>query len=855
MLKNHNRHSLKVSILAAAISFLPFAANAAGLGKLVVLSALGKPLSAELDVSASGDELGSLTAKVAPVEAFRQANIDFVSTLSGLRFVLDKRANGQPYFRITSDRAINDPFLDFLIELNWSSGRLVREYTFLLDPPDMKAPDEALPSTVVPEAKSEIPLSSPDRAGFAPQEIRATSPQPTARPGVAAESKDHSGDQRTVHRGDTLARIASELRPEGVSLDQMLVALFRSNPSAFDGENMNRLRAGKILVVPSSDEAAAISVSDARNTIIAQSADFASYRRRLAASAVTPTNTLMPPTNEAKGLITPQVQEPRLAVPGKDQLQVSRTDSTKSANTGISGKRNEEDLVAREKALKEANSRIAELEKNLGDLKRLAELKNQAAPKAGTPPSQAAETSAGVVAPSVSMATASAPKPPEAGPTEKLITKPPVSEQGFSEANLTYLLGGGGLLAMLAAFFGFKMFKRKRGEGNWGSASVLSHGALSESSVFSGGQKVDTDHEVEPSDSGSVGVPSVAAENVDPLQEAEVYLAYGRDVQAEEILLEALKTTPNRLEIHGKLLEIYAARHSVPQFLTLAEDLKQQTGSKGQEWEHALSLGRVLDSANPLFGGVAESPDLTPEETTVSGSVERTPEETHPPAEFVEKAETVIEAVPESLDFDLDLSEPAISSAEKIESPVVEEGSNGLDFDLDLGTTETSPEAVATIEKTDEAVESDGLDIDFDLPEIGSPPEQITESVSAASSEDNPALDFDLGELASDVVAPTPQATEQPLDFDFDLGASATEPETPALDLSSISLDLDQPLALSDNATSGSENPEVATKLELAQAYQEMGDKDGARELLQEVLKEGSSAQQDQARSKLDLLG
>src|SRR5439155_18674603 len=98
---------------------------------------------------------------------------------------------------------------------------------------------------------------------------------------------------------------------------------------------------------------------------------------------------------------------------------------------------------------------------------------------------------------------------------------------------------------------------------------------------------------------------------VDPLQEAEVYLAYGRDAQAEEILLDALKTSPSRLAIHGKLLEIYAARRSVPQFATLADDVYRQTKASGPEWEHALSLGRVLDPANPLFGGkpvAAESP-------------------------------------------------------------------------------------------------------------------------------------------------------------------------------------------------------------------------------------------------------
>src|SRR4051812_40035898 len=114
VLKNHKRNRLKISILAVAIATLPFPALAAGLGKLSILSALGQPLRAELDVTASREEISSLAAHIAPVEAFRQANIDYVSALNGLRFTLDKRSNGQAYFRITSDRAINDPFLDFL---------------------------------------------------------------------------------------------------------------------------------------------------------------------------------------------------------------------------------------------------------------------------------------------------------------------------------------------------------------------------------------------------------------------------------------------------------------------------------------------------------------------------------------------------------------------------------------------------------------------------------------------------------------------------------------------------------------------------------------------------------------------
>jgi pilus assembly protein FimV len=126
---------MKSVALAVAMAMLPLTAGAAGLGKLTVLSALGQPLKAEVDISASRDEVPTLSARLAPAEAFRQQGIEYAAGLSGIRMAVDKRPSGQPYVRIFSDRPLNEPFLGLLVELSWGSGRLVREYTFLLDPP------------------------------------------------------------------------------------------------------------------------------------------------------------------------------------------------------------------------------------------------------------------------------------------------------------------------------------------------------------------------------------------------------------------------------------------------------------------------------------------------------------------------------------------------------------------------------------------------------------------------------------------------------------------------------------------------------------------------------------------------
>ena len=163
MHRNNKQKVLKRTLLATAMGAIllagPLTANAAGMGKITVLSALGQPLRAELDITASKEELGSLAARVAPAEAFRQANVEYASVLSTVRFTLDKHPDGKPYFKIQTDRAVNDPFIDFLVELSWSSGRLVREYAFLLDPPELKTDSAANAGANPPVALTQSEVS------------------------------------------------------------------------------------------------------------------------------------------------------------------------------------------------------------------------------------------------------------------------------------------------------------------------------------------------------------------------------------------------------------------------------------------------------------------------------------------------------------------------------------------------------------------------------------------------------------------------------------------------------------------------------------------------------------------------
>jgi pilus assembly protein FimV len=253
------RHSDKkhsIRLLTALLSALPLTAGAAGLGKLTVQSAIGQTLRAEVELSATAEELASMTARLAPPSAFKQAGVDFASSLSGVRVAVDKRG-ARPVLVVTSDRAVNEPFLDVLIELNWASGRLVREYTFLLDPADMPRPAPVEPSVVKDVAPRAAPV--------------ARVPAPSVPVDGAYE----------IRRGDTLNRIANQYKPADVSLDQMLVALVRANPDAFDNGNMNRMRAGRILTIPDQAAAESIAPQEARKIVSAQTTDFAATVRVL----------------------------------------------------------------------------------------------------------------------------------------------------------------------------------------------------------------------------------------------------------------------------------------------------------------------------------------------------------------------------------------------------------------------------------------------------------------------------------------------------------------------------------------------------------------------------------------------
>ena len=766
-------------LIAAGLIALPLAAHAAGLGKLSVNSALGQPLSAEIELFAADQaELDSLAANLASDQAFRDARVEFAPVLSSLRFAVEKKPGNKAVLKVTSTRPVNDPFVDFLVELNWASGRLVREYTMLLDPPSVAVQQKVAPVVVAP-AVTAAPAARPAPA---PAAAAAAAPSSTKAPVATAAAA--VPDTIQVKRGDTLAGIARRVRPEGVSLEQTLVGLYRENTRAFDG-NMNRLRAGSKLNVPDAEKIAAITPQEAGREVRLQAADWSAYRQKLAeavAQAAAPSEQATP-GQAASGQITAKVDDRAkpAADAQKDVLKLSKAaPPAAGADSGAAAlqeklRAQEEDALARERALEESSERVAMLEKQVQDMQELVKMKEEAL-------NGAAETPAPAPAPSAAPQVQAPAPAPAANWYDPLLANPLYWAGGAA------IVGLGGLLWWMMAGGA-----RRRKSPVTLDDSIMSGGDVRPNTIIGGGAaggSVNTGDTSFLTDFSQAGLGTIDTHDVDPIAEAEVYMAYGRDAQAEEILKEAILKTPDRHEIRVKLLEIYAARRNTAAFEAAAGEFFAALGGKPSPlWDRVCDMGRSIDPSNPLYGGGQSSAAAAAAATTVAAT-----------AAIAGGAVALDSAAGETQPVIGDLAEPEPAADDA--SMDFENAGNILEFDHKI---ESDVQGVA------DAVASDAQDLEFDLSGMG-------------ESESPDELKLDLGMEADN----GPDSAFNFGDLDLDLGESGGN-----------DLELD----------------EVATKLDLARAYLEMGDKDGAREILNEVISEGNDSQRADATGMLSSIG
>ena len=1006
----------KAWVTAGMMLLASVPALAAGLGRLTVTSTLGQPLRGEIELlSVDKKDLGSIRANFASLEAFKEAKLERSPALSAIRFSVEQKKNGDPYLKITSTKPIDDPFLDMLIEIDWPSGRLVREYTVLLDPPGYGgeaplavapvAPPVAKPAPA--QAVAAKPAEMPAEA--AKPEIRARIPldkkllgKAAAKEPAAEEGKPARETYGPVKKGENLSGIAVATKPDGVSLEQMLVALFQSNKQAFDGDNMNRLKAGQILRMPEAGQAEAVEKSEAVKQVRVHSADWNAYRQKLAAAVAGAKPAQEEAAKQAaSGKITTAVEDKGALTkePAKDVLKLSKSEGLSGAKPAAAagpagGKEMQamkeqiqamlEEATAKEKAIKDSNLRIAELEKNIKEMQKLLELKNQnladlqkqaastkAAPAEPALPPQAAKPEEKPAAPA-----AQAPKADEKPIAKPKKPRPVLAQPVQPEPSLMdemlgnpLYLGGGAAGLLLLGLLGARAAaaRRKKNVASF-EDSIMTSGDLKANTSLGGtsGGKIDTNDTSFLTDFSQAGLGTIDTNEVDPIAEAEVYMAYGRDAQAEEILKEALTKDPSRHEIRLKLLEIYAGRKNLNAFEAVAGEMYAVLGGQASPiWDKAAEMGRALDPDNPLYAEKAKAAagsdfdktmviaggtaglisatdhgvtlDLGGPEVAVNAAADLdfdldigTPEAEAKPDILLEEAEAeptspsqAAEEPVTDLGFDLDLGAlaGAGAQAEPAEAPsaaeeVEQAADMGLDFNLETGGgAEASPEVAALEETAEPAAAHEGV-LEFDLGELTQAAPEVAEAVEVAetaeadreegrevgadsaedlisaeswkdevmslesgasgASEDavlelpDVAMDEETaaagGEMESIELA-APPVEESPLDFDFNLGLEEGEaplPEVkeasaPDLDLSGISLEMDDLPSAAAPAGPVVENfgggQEVSTKLDLAKAYADMGDKEGAREILQEVLKEGSIEQQEEARTLLAEMG
>jgi pilus assembly protein FimV len=970
----------------------PVPTQALTLGRLQVASVLGEPLRAEIEVrDLSEAEASTLRANLAAPGVYRAAGIEYAGVLRSARVDVARRPDGRTVLRVVSDQPALDPFVDVILQLEWANGRMVREYTLLLDPPRpalalsqapapaptlppapppaaepapvapavqsptavaaapeasppasapattaVEAPSvgappveaPALPPVVAPPVLPEPPavaapaasLTAPPAPPAAPapapeaappptatpaSQGPASAPRPTAAPAPRASKADGavsrprvpskqavaaSTDKAakppaaparaaapalapapaaaiaapgtatprtvTVEPGQTLFRIAMENRPQGISLDRMLIGLYQANPQAFLDGNMNRLKAGSVLKLPGTQELAGIDGAQARQQIQAQSADFDAYRRRLAALAPKAAKV---PTRRATGQVQAQVRDakaPEQAPP--DRLTLTQGRVANAAESAVSGQTEARALADRQ----------AELARNLAELRRLQDSAlgrpaGAAAARAGSStagaavspppggptlpvpaPAGAAAAAQGDAASAaaardpareatlVAAAPVSPPPPPAAPdgarapsadstaaatPAAKPGAPPPADAEDAAarpaKDDATALADDPlvvpaaiGLIVVLLALAVFALVRARR-RARQALAGDNQDPLFAPTTYLAGDAEADAARAVAPASEAEALDQLGAMGDVDPVAEADVYLAYGRDRQAEEILLEGMRAMPHRLDIPAKLLEIHALRRDPDAFESLARRVHEVTGGVDDPWPRIAEMGRAVDPDNPLYGGI---PSAMPAEAASDVPFDD---------DLAAQARAHDEALP-------DLGDPPPTTTPPAGFPD--------DFQADPLDAPRS-ELPAAIDLGPEPAPAEARDFTLDV--------DARDDESAARKERSDWVD-----AAADAKAAMP-----------DLSDAAAPEATPDLSDTAEAADAGEPADAASVADVAPPPPPadhpLARKLALAEEFARIGDLEAARDLLTEVTLGRDPELKARAEALLDELG
>lgn len=550
--------------------------NAARLGSLTVDSALGEPLKARIsvfDVSDSGAR--DLTVSLGSPSQYAKSGLiynDLVSNIT-LDYIRDQSGD---FISLMTKEAVNEIVIDLLVELSVQSERVSRTFVAFIDPP-LLLEERRLTGNMDGQSVAAIQEVS---EGIVEQEQttnvegnRASDAFVEEQPSVRAQkesvdtdvtpvtNQSSRGESRIfvdVRSGDTLSKIAQRNRVAGYSLEQMLVGLFRKNRAAFDNDNMNRLRAGSRIQIPVSEELARISKSESSSEVKIHAADWQAFKSRMAGGEKKNLGRSdLPGSRSDGGSIT---QAPRVIEPSDNAKpsHVVRLSDGLDSDAAL-----QEQLIATQQALEEQKNRAIELERIVADLRALSETKKT--------------TSAGIRVESDQIKRAD--RSVQQGETElrwqeKLI--------GAILGQPLYLV----IPVFLILILGLLVSRRLR-EMDDDEETVATYVA---------NEKIDTtslsDAPMQSSDSEG---KSSGEDFQDPVEDADIFLAYGRFSQAENILTQALVAEPRRLDLLLKLAEVYSRKGELSGFEDIAKIVADITRESGAYWERLLALGYLIN--------------------------------------------------------------------------------------------------------------------------------------------------------------------------------------------------------------------------------------------------------------------
>lgn len=866
---------LRQLVLACGLTSLVLSpyASALGLGEVKLKSTLNQPLEAEVKLLDTRDLTAEqiLVALASPAD-FERNGVDRLFFYTEFQFQVDLAAADGPKVVITSRSPVREPYLNFLIEARWTAGRLLREYTLLMDLPTF---DDAGSTQAVQAAVTSTARQQP-RATASPSEATSESGTVESRQASVSRQPSLSGDEYEVRSNDTLWEIALRARPDSsVSVHQSMMALYRANPEAFINGNINRLRRGQVLRIPDANEMKSLNRSEAVNQFVQATGDSESGAQLNASRR---TSAPRAESTEVSGRV-------KLAAPSSGTASAGQGSG---ANDGA-GKALEAELAVTLEELDkskaentELSSRVKDLEEQIQTMERLVEVSNEklralqvAAGQNAVEPSAAQTTEvaattestaemAVAVSSEAAASSVAAVVPPQPAPPKKVIV-PPKPEPTLVDSAIENApwIGLGVLGLAGAGYFAYR--RRKQAEEQ--EADEQDDVFAMDDSAGEYEEAADEINDVNDIDETSLfdesnDAPAVA-ETGDVVGEADIYIAYGKLDQAEEMLLNALQKDPDSADIRMKLLEVYSQQQNAPAFDKHYAALLPLAG--GALIARASELREGISGANE-FNPAASEPNNSQDTDFDQFSLDDLDLD-----EDLSVAPVETPSESSSFDFDLDLdddessisssiaNEPSEASAEfeldLDDELAVSSGADDLSelsLALDNLDADTLPEDLEV--KATSIEEEFNFDLDDDLELADSSAEESVElATDDAESLDVLADDFNLDMNVDDVDLAALDHEMESLDVEFDEDLLTGESVAPDASADEFALDLEDDLELGDlglsddksaqdeistanlNLTDDLDKPVVSMDFELDDELVDLGVEESTAELAEDL--------------------